>query len=77
MTPCAKIFRAMRISPSALAEVESAFKLYCRAVEESDLTLSSQSTYEDHVRAFIRWLKNDFEPGSRIAPYSPKKKTPR
>jgi hypothetical protein len=57
-----------------MSEVETAFKLYCRAVEAADLTLSSQSTYVDRAYYFLRWLKYDFEPGSRVAPYSSKKK---
>jgi hypothetical protein len=56
-----------------MSEIETAFKSYCSAVEKSDLTLSSQSTYVDRAYNFLRWLKYDFEPGSGIAPYSLKK----
>lgn len=57
-----------------MSEVQTAFKTYCLAVEKSELSLSSQATYVDTVNAFMRWLKYEFEPGSRIAPYSSKKK---
>jgi hypothetical protein len=62
-----------RISPAALSEIEAAFKVYCLAVEKSELSLSSQATYVDTVNAFMRWLRFDFEPGSRVAPYSLRK----
>jgi hypothetical protein len=63
-----------RISPSAMAELQAALKTYCEAVSNSELSLSSQATYVDMVNAFVRWLKYDFEPGSRVAPYSIKKR---
>jgi hypothetical protein len=63
-----------RISPSAMSEIEAAFKVYCSAVESSDLTFSSQSTYVDRAYNFLRRLKYDFDPGSRLAPYSPVKR---
>jgi hypothetical protein len=63
-----------RISPSAMSEIQTAFKEYCAAVERSELSLSSQATYVDMVNGFLRWLTYDFEPGSRMAPYSSKKK---
>jgi hypothetical protein len=62
-----------RISPSAMAEIQTAFKAYCEVVRNSELSLSSQATYVDMVNSFVRWLKYDFEPGSRVAPYSLKK----
>jgi hypothetical protein len=56
-----------------MSEVQAALKAYCEAVKNSDLSFSSQATYVDMVNNFVRWLKFDFEPGSRIAPYSLKK----
>jgi len=56
-----------------MSEIETAFKACCSAVETSDLTFSSQSTYVDRAYNFLRWLKYDFEPGSPLAPYSAKK----
>jgi hypothetical protein len=57
-----------------MSELETAFKAYCLAVEKSELSHSSQATYVDMVSGFMRWLRYEFEPGSRIAPYSKKKK---
>jgi hypothetical protein len=57
-----------------MSEIETAFRAYCSAVEKSDLTFSSQSTYVDRAYNFLRWLKYDFEPGSRVAPYSSTKR---
>jgi hypothetical protein len=65
-----------RISASAMSEIKAAFKTYCDAVVKSELTLSSQGDYVDKAGGFIRWLEYEFEPGSRIAPYAPKKKDP-
>jgi hypothetical protein len=65
----------LRISEPAMSELEPAFKAYCLAVEKSELSQSSQATYVDTVNAFMRWLRYDFEPGSRLSPYSRKKPT--
>jgi hypothetical protein len=62
-----------RISPSAMSELKDAMKKYADAVQASDLSMSSQATYVDHVNSFIRWLRYDFEPGSRKAPYARKR----
>jgi hypothetical protein len=62
-----------RISPSALFEVELALREYYTALEASDLTPSSQSTYIDQADRFVRWLRGDFDPGCHVAPYRTKK----
>lgn len=58
-----------RISNTAMAEVEEALKGYYAAVESSDLSQSSQASYIDMANNFVRWLRTDFVPGSRKAPY--------
>lgn len=58
-----------RISASAMSEVQAALKTYCEAVMHSDLSFHSQATYVDMVNQFVRWLKFEFEPGSRMVPY--------
>jgi hypothetical protein len=63
-----------KISSNALFEVQTALRGYCTAVETSDLSESSQATYLDMADNFVRWLKGDFDPGSRKAPYRRKKK---
>jgi hypothetical protein len=63
-----------RISTATLFEVQSALRSYCAAVETSDLSDHSQATYINMADNFVRWLKGDFDPGSRVAPYTRKKK---
>jgi hypothetical protein len=62
-----------RISPSALFEVEVALREYYTALEATDLTPSSQGSYLDQADRFVRWLRGDFDPGCRNAPYRAKK----
>lgn len=63
-----------RISTAALFEIQNALRAYYTAVETSDLSESSQATYTDMADNFVRWLKGDFDPGSRKAPYRVRKK---
>jgi hypothetical protein len=63
-----------RISTATLFEVQTALRSYCAAVETSDLRAHSQATYINGADNFVRWLKGDFDPGSRVAPYRPRKK---
>ena len=58
-----------RISAAAMSEIETALKSYYTAVEASDLSQSSQATYIDMANRFVRWLRREFDPGSRKAPY--------
>jgi hypothetical protein len=65
----------MKISPAALAEVEAAFKDYVREVLASDARPSTKDTYVYHSESFVRWMKDDFEPGVRVNMYrKPKRK---
>lgn len=64
-----------RISSSALFEVETALRRYYTALEATDLTSNSQATYMDQADRFVRWLRGEFDPGSRSAPYRPKKQS--
>jgi hypothetical protein len=63
-----------RISTAALFEIQTALRSYCSAVEASDLSKNSQATYMDMADNFVRWLRRDFDPGSRLAPYKARKK---
>jgi hypothetical protein len=58
-----------RISAAAMSELETAWKDYRAAVAASDLSESSQATYTDMANNFVRWLRGEFDPGSRKAPY--------
>jgi len=63
-----------RISTATLFEVQAALRSYCAAVETSDLSQSSQAIYINGADNFFRWLKGDFDPGSRLAPYRVRRK---
>jgi hypothetical protein len=65
--------RSTRVSPSALFEVEVALGEYYTALEATDLTPSSQGTYMKQAENFVQWLKGEFDPGCRVAPYRAKK----
>ena len=65
--------RSTRVSPSALFEVEVALGAYYTALEASDLTPSSQGTYMKQAENFVQWLKGEFDPGCRVAPYRARK----
>jgi hypothetical protein len=59
-----------RISASAMSEIETAFKAYRSAVKNGGLRHTTQSTYVDRAYNFLRWLKYEFEPGSKKKKYS-------
>jgi Sigma-70 factor, region 1.1 len=63
-----------RISTATLFEVQAALRSYCASVETSDLSESSQAIYINGADNFVRWLKGDFDPDSRLAPYKVRKK---
>jgi hypothetical protein len=62
------------ISPSTLAEIESALKDYCSDVLSTDLTPYTQNLYIDNATNFVRWLRGEFHPGARKNPYQARTK---
>jgi hypothetical protein len=56
---------SMRVTSKALQEIESAFRDYEREVESSNMTGSTKHTYLLHAENFLRWLKDEFVPGTR------------
>ncbi len=58
-----------RMSETAMTELEAGWREYRAAVAASDLSESSQATYTDMANNFVRWLRGNFDPGSRKAPY--------
>ena len=58
--------QAPRISPAALAEVETALRDYAKEVLRAGLGEFTTNVYIDKADYFVRWLKHDFEPGSRM-----------
>jgi hypothetical protein len=65
--------RSTRISPWALFEVEVALGSYYTVLEASDLAPTSQGIYMKQAENFVQWLKGEFEPGCRVAPYRARK----
>jgi len=50
-------------------EIEDALKEYYEAVKTSELSQSSKGSYIDKANNFVRWLRGEFDPGARKAPY--------
>jgi hypothetical protein len=65
---------APRITAPALSEIQAALKAYYTELQSSDLSETSQGIYMVHAENFVRWLKGEFSPGSRKAPYALKKR---
>lgn len=55
----------LRVTPSADQEIRDAFEEYSRLVADSGLSETSQKTYLLHAGNFVRWLNDEFVPGSR------------
>jgi hypothetical protein len=51
------------------AVLRAALDKYWDAVEASDLGEVAKSIYMDMAEYFVRWMRNDFVPGSRNGPY--------
>jgi hypothetical protein len=64
----------MTLSSSLLSEIDSALKEYCSVVLASDLSAASQAIYIDYATNFVRWMKGEFAPGSRVNPFLLEKK---
>ena len=55
-----------KISSDALQQVQAALRRYEEEVNSTDCTKSTKDTYMLHARHFVRWLDDDFEPGSNL-----------
>ena len=55
-----------KISESALWEVQVALEAYRREVRDSGLKESTKLTYMRHADTFVRWLNEDFVPGTLV-----------
>ena len=49
----------MRISASALAEIEQALEKYEKQIDAADIKIATKQTYLVHARNFVRWLRGD------------------
>ncbi len=56
-----------KISTQAFREVERALTCYLDEVHATELRPLTKRTYELHAVNFVRWLVDDFVPGSRIS----------
>lgn len=56
----------MKISKQALEEVRAALERYREEVAEAGLAPLTEKTYLHHAETFVRWLEDDFTPGSRV-----------
>ena len=54
-----------KISPAALQEVQDALERYRNEVDDSGLSPDTKRTYIRHADAFVRWLADNFTPGSQ------------
>ena len=54
------------IEPEIVKKIEEAVEQYVLAVKASPLSDESKKTYAEHPRNFVRWLKDDFEPGGSV-----------
>jgi hypothetical protein len=61
--------KATKVSPAAMLEVMAALDAYWDALEASDLSHASKGIYMSQADNFVRWMRGDFNPGSRNAPY--------
>jgi|SRR5215831_15756039 len=69
MTRAMTAQKATRISPSAMTEVLSALNDYWVAIEASDLKERSKGIYMSMADNFVRWMRDEFVPGSRSSMY--------
>ena len=54
-----------KVGPETLATIQLAFQRYTHEVNETELTEGSKYDYLRFVCQFVRWLNDDFTPGSR------------
>ena len=52
-----------QISRDSPAEIMNALERYVTEVNAAPLALRTKNTYILHADSFVRWLKDEFEPG--------------
>ena len=62
----------LKVTPSALAEIEVALEEYKAEIGRTNMTDSTQATYLLHADQFVRWLQDKFVPGERVANRTPR-----
>ncbi|MCY4547710.1 MAG: hypothetical protein OXC28_05025 [Defluviicoccus sp.] len=56
----------MKIRPECLGEVQHALEKYREIVERTALAPNTKHTYLLHAENFVRWLRDEFEPGRTL-----------
>ena len=56
---------AYQVSRATLQEVEEALERYWVDVEAAPLRRSTKQLYVLHSRNFVRWLRNNYQPGEK------------
>ena len=54
-----------KVSHDILQRVRAAFERYRTEVLAANLKRNTQTTYIQRADCFVRWLDDDFEPGTR------------
>ena len=53
-----------QVEPIVLTAIKVALARYTQEVNNSDLADTAKWTYIENATRFVRWLDDDFEPGS-------------
>ena len=56
----------MKVRVETFTTIQRALERYKREVEDTDLAQTTKATYILHADQFVRWLKDDFEPGGTL-----------
>ena len=55
-----------KVNAEVLKAVQAAFQRYESEVLDANLKDTSKDTYINRARYFVRWLDDDFDPGSNL-----------
>ncbi|MRG86712.1 hypothetical protein [Salinibacillus xinjiangensis] len=53
----------MKASQEFIKQLEGLYQAYEKEVKEKELEKNTEKTYLRHAGTFVRWCKDDFEPG--------------
>lgn len=54
-----------KVTPLVQSAVERALEQYKAEVNDAPLKPNTRGTYKRHAEVFVRWMRGDFEPGSK------------
>ena len=55
-----------KVNHEILKAVQDAFEIYKTEVRATSLKVNTKNTYINRAQNFVRWLDDDFEPGSGL-----------